>query len=661
MYSLLLRLPTGFEWLLAWRIVRARKSRFLNVITTVAIVGIAFGVLMLTIVLSVTGGFQDTFRERILGLHPHLLVWPRDDSFTDYRAAIEELELDERVIAATPATYDDMMLAHGDHRAGAVVKGVDVRSVGKVLDVESLLTSGALVPLDEEPRARVDGDQILIDNFVQETSWTLVVWGADQVLMVPDTEGQPLPDECFLSIVHANAALGNIDIAIKESKAARAAGLKPGGISRPVLLPAGTATLELGEQSSGQDPALESGGRYLYILAAHSAGLLITQEKHRPAPGEARVRVVDARPSGARALTATADTTRLHTGPLTGGGTLHDSRMVAARPPGIILGTALAERLSASVGDLIAVSSTSRGLANGGTAPMGMAPTSGRFRVEGVFKSGYFDYDKRFALVGFSAAIRFLGTGDRAKWLEVKVDDVFQIDSRKQAVMDILQPYSLGAFSGDISTSASRVDAVLNGEVSQFVIEEPDSALGLLRNSAQVLTVLRTSMPHTFSRQNEYSVITWQEVNQPLFQALKLQKLVLSIFFLIIIVVAAFNIVGTQIMMVHQKTREIAILKALGANRKSVRRVFLIQGFIVSSLGAFIGLVLGLGSCLLLDWIGYPLEPEVYLIDHLPVTIELAEIGIVCVAALMLTFVATLYSANRAGRLLPVDGIRYIE
>ena len=638
----------GFEWLLAWRIVRARKSRFLNVITTVAVVGIAFGVMQLTIVLSVTGGFQEAFRDRILGLHPHILVWPRDDEFSDYRQSIALLESDPRILGATPATYDEMMIAHGDHRAGAVVKGLELATAHKVLNLEGIMKDGKLSSLNEQPSVGRTGDAIQLDNLVQETSWTVILWGDDQVLVHEDQPVQPFPDEASVTIIHAAPKRGAIDVALKNSEVALTSDLKPGKSTRPVTLPSGLATLAI---DTSQELELESGQAYLYILG-DAGGRLVPVNGSRPAAGEAAIRVVDARPAGAAKRRVVVGAETIPSG---------ETRTVAARMPGIILGSALARRLGAKVGDSLAMSTPFRGLGDRGMAPVGMEPTSGRFKVGGIFESGYFDYDKRFAIVEFAAARRFLNTGDRAKWLEVKVDDVFQIDTRKQLVQDLLQPYSLASFATDIDKTVARLDATMKGEVSQFEIEEPETALGLLRNSVQLLTLLRTNTPHAFSRSSDYAVITWDEVNEPLFMALKLQKLVLSVFFLIIIVVAAFNVVGTQIMMVHQKTREIAILKALGANRWRVRKVFLIQGFIVSFLGVMSGVILGLLCCLALDKIGYPLEPEVYLISKLPVQIDLLEVGVVCAAALLLTFLATLYSAGKAGRLMPVDGIRYIE
>ncbi|MFT5431168.1 MAG: ABC-type lipoprotein release transport system permease subunit [Myxococcota bacterium] len=658
MSRLIARFRPGFEWLLAWRIVRSRKSQFLSVITVVAVVGISVGVSALTIVLSVTGGFQDAFRERILGLHPHLLVWPRDSRFSEYRDIAARLESDPRVLGATAATYDEMMMAHGDRRAGAVVKGVDLKTVEKVLNLRELISEGSLDSLDEAPVLSRSVGQIELSNLVHETSWTVVLWGESDVSVLMEEPTAPGPDEASLVVMNAAPNTGDLDVALDASNFARISALKPGDFSRPTIVPAGDVSMTVDTSDGNKHPvfagdvSLQSGHSYILVVTPDGTGDLLTVSPTRPATGEARLRVVETRPKGSGALTVTAANIVIPPG---------KDVLIPARAPAILLGAALAERLQANVGETVSLASSFRGLMGGGPAPMGMEPTSGRFVVGGLFKSGYYDYDKRFAIAAFGAATRFLNTGDRAKWLEVKIDNIFRIDERKQVVQDLLQPYSMETFVGDLRRAHERARAVLAGEVSQYEVEDADSLLAVLRNAAQGIGLLRTTSPHTFSRQNNYAIITWHEVNEPLFQALKLQKLVLSIFFLIIIVVAAFNVVGTQIMMVQQKTKEIAILKALGCTRWMVQKVFLIQGLMVATLGTAIGLVVGLGVCGLLELVGYPLEPEVYLISKLPVAINFLEIGLVSTAALILTFLATLFSANRAGRMLPADGLRYIE
>jgi hypothetical protein len=121
--------------------------------------------------------------------------------------------------------------------------------------------------------------------------------------------------------------------------------------------------------------------------------------------------------------------------------------------------------------------------------------------VAGTFRSGYYDYDKKVGLVSFGAAQRFLNRGDVAKFVEVKIDDVFAIDSRKQVVQDLLQPYTLGDFLEDVSQSRESIEAVLEGKVSQAPIEkQPASVIGLLRNASKVLSVLRGRSAHTFTQ-----------------------------------------------------------------------------------------------------------------------------------------------------------------
>ncbi len=645
------RMLFGVEWLLAWRIVRSRQSRFLSVITVVAVMGVALGVSALIVVPGITSGFQDAFRDRILGLQPHLLVWPRGEEFQNYDEVAAQLVAQPNIVGVTPATYDEMMMAHGDHRAGTVVKGVDYESVQAVYDLAGMLVSGSLTSLDENPKAFWKENELVIDNLVQETSWTAVVFGNQRVALWAEDIGGALPDEALVSILNVDTSLGPLDAALLGSVHARMVAQPVGIPSKPISVPSGKTRLRIKDRELFEAGVeLKSGQSYLAVVTPAKA-ILIEASLQRPSPGAARLRVVDARGS-ASPLSVRVDDQSVALGAVA---------EVAARPPSVLIGQALAERLVADVGDLVTLASSQRGLGVRGLAPVGMEPTSGRFRIAGIFKSGYYDYDKRFGVVSFDAALRLLGTGDRAKWLEVKTDDVFALDQRKLSIRNVLEPYALGAFVDDVSRMRERLQRLLDSEISQYDVEQPTSLLGLLRNSAQALAVTRGNSATMFSQQDSYQLLSWYEANEALLDAMKLQKLVLWIIFLIIVVLASFNIVGTQLMTVNQKTKEISLLKALGATSWMVRRIFLIQGLIVSSLGAFIGLVIGLSSCGVLILVGYPLEPEVYLIDRLPVSIEAIEVVLAVISTLLLTFVATLYSAGRAGRLMPVEGIRYVE
>jgi lipoprotein-releasing system permease protein len=156
-----------------------------------------------------------------------------------------------------------------------------------------------------------------------------------------------------------------------------------------------------------------------------------------------------------------------------------------------------------------------------------------------------------------------------------------------------------------------------------------------------------------------YRTEDWQSQNSSLFQALKLEKLGMSFILMLIIVVAAFNIVGTLTMVVSDKTKEIGILRAMGMPAAAIRRIFLAQGFMIGLFGTALGLTLGLGTAIALDHYKLiPLDPQIYFIDHLPVAHQARDIAVTAVASLLIAALATLYPALQASRLLPVEAMR---
>ncbi|HVZ74717.1 MAG TPA: FtsX-like permease family protein [Polyangia bacterium] len=156
-----------------------------------------------------------------------------------------------------------------------------------------------------------------------------------------------------------------------------------------------------------------------------------------------------------------------------------------------------------------------------------------------------------------------------------------------------------------------------------------------------------------------YRVIDWKELNHNLFMALTMQKLMVSLVLVLIIVVAAFNILASLTMIVLSKFREIAILQAMGARRPTIARIFLVAGVTVGGIGTGLGLLFGLLACFLARLYGYPLDPKVYLIGELPVRVAPIELLEVAAATLAICCIATLYPAWRASRLRAVDGLRY--
>ncbi len=233
----------------------------------------------------------------------------------------------------------------------------------------------------------------------------------------------------------------------------------------------------------------------------------------------------------------------------------------------------------------------------GDLGPVGPQPRSRAFRVAAIFFSGMYEYDAKFAYLDLDEARRFFGTGDGVTGLELKVSDV----DRARPIL-------------------SRVTAALGGW--------------------------------------PYRTKDWGELNRNLFSALRMEKLVMAVILGFIVLVASFIIVATLIMLVLEKTREIAVLKSMGAGIPSIMKIFVIEGMIIGAVGTFFGLVLGYGTCLLVGDVGIPLDPEVYYIDNLPVRIDPSQWVMVALMSLALAFLATIYPATKAARLRPVDGLR---
>jgi lipoprotein-releasing system permease protein len=150
----------------------------------------------------------------------------------------------------------------------------------------------------------------------------------------------------------------------------------------------------------------------------------------------------------------------------------------------------------------------------------------------------------------------------------------------------------------------------------------------------------------------------WKEMNRNLFAALKLEKIIMFIILVLIILVAAFNIIGTLTMIVIEKSREIAILKAMGATRRAVMGIFMLDGLLIGGVGVVIGIPLGYLVCWAIETF-YTLPADVYYISHIPVRISLFDVVLVAGSALLITFLATVYPSWQAGRLAPVEALRY--
>jgi lipoprotein-releasing system permease protein len=268
------------------------------------------------------------------------------------------------------------------------------------------------------------------------------------------------------------------------------------------------------------------------------------------------------------------------------------AQRVIAMPP-IVLGQDMADNLGAKVGDTVLVTSP-----QGELTPFGMVPKYNRFKVVGIFNSGFFDYDSSWAFARLSDSQKLFGLGDLISVLEFKIDDLDQADPIAHEIED-------AAGQGFMATNALR------------------------QNSA-------------------------------LFKALKTERLVTFITIGLIVFVAALNILISLIMMVMEKTKDIAVLMSMGTRRAQVRNLFIAQGVLIGVVGTAIGLVLGYA----ISYAGghyhvISLSPEVYSIDYVPFAPRLSDGVIVALVAIGVSFVATLYPSWSAARILPAEALRY--
>lgn len=235
----------------------------------------------------------------------------------------------------------------------------------------------------------------------------------------------------------------------------------------------------------------------------------------------------------------------------------------------------------------------------GRLTPLGRVPRSQTFRVAGIFDSGMYEYDSTIAYVSLWAAQRFLGIGDRVTGIEVRVDDIYAADRVARAIGKALDGYP-------------------------------------------------------------YWSRDWMRMNKNLFSALKLEKIVMFIILTLIILVAAFNIVGTLIMVVIEKTRDIAILKSMGATRRSIMKIFMIEGAVIGLVGTLLGLLGGYTLCTLLATYKFiELPSDVYYISTLPVQMNPLDVALIALAAIVITLAASVYPAWQASRFDPAEAIRY--
>jgi lipoprotein-releasing system permease protein len=522
------------------RYLRSKKRATVSMITLISIVGVALGVAALLAVLSITTGFEQVFKDRVLGVNAHVLILKYGREFRDYRDVLGTVGDMPEVSGIAPFSINEMMLTKGERRAVVLVKGVTDAGVQNVLDLPQQMIAG-----DLEGLARAGARPEEARTPTTDATWQWLRDARDrerageepalQPVNTGEVEEKPVESTAPGRTPYWEQEQARLDA--ERDAARRARRPKVGAVAKPGAIEAMLGELDDDALALPDDPDWEAG------LAQGSA----------LEPLEAL--------------------------------------------PGMIVGKTLAEDLGLEIGDRVRLISPLAALGLALSDPRGSSTRSREFRVIGVFQAGFQEYDSGLVYTDLFEAQRLFDEGDNVTGVELRVHD---LDTS----------YAL----------ARRIEQDLGGA---------------------------------------FHSLDWSELNRNLFTALEVQKIALTLVIATIIFVAAFNVIATLIMIVLEKKREIAILKAMGATDITVLGVFMVQGVVVGVIGTLLGVLVGGGIVTYLHKVRFPLDPKVYLIDHLPVvlnpTVFLVTIGI----ALLICTLSTIAPSWWAARMLPVDGLRY--
>jgi lipoprotein-releasing system permease protein len=413
-----------YELFIGLRYLRARRREgFISLITVISVLGVMIGVMTLNVVMAVMTGFEETLRDRLLGINAHVALVKSGDQLRDYEKLVEQVRQANGVVAASPTIYGQVMLTSGPRVSGVVVRGIDPDRVNQVVDIERYIKEGSLQSLKQQQPVRTG--------------------------------------------------------------------------ERTVLL------------------------------------------------------------------------------------------------PGVIIGARLANQLGVFPGSPLQVLSPL-----GSPTAIGVIPKVRRFVVVGIFDSGMSEIDSTLIYMNLADAQKFFELGDAVTNIEIRVQDVYR---------------------------------------AQGVAQDIQRRLGF-----------------------PYLTEDWSRLWPNLFSALRLEKTVYFLVLLLMVLIGAFNIISTLIMVVMEKRKDIAILQSMGATRESIRRIFLIKGCVIGIVGTFLGVLLGLAiSVLIQEYRFIELPKDVFLISTVPVRIYLSNFTLVAFASLLVCLVASIYPARQAAKLDPVEIIRY--
>jgi lipoprotein-releasing system permease protein len=282
-----------------------------------------------------------------------------------------------------------------------------------------------------------------------------------------------------------------------------------------------------------------------------------------------------------------------HDGETVMGGAPDSVQLGGELAPPIVIGHELAMSLGAGIGDTLLVTSP-----QGELTPLGLVPRYQRFRVVGIFASGFYQYDDGYAFMRLKDAQRLFSEPDLVSMISFKIDDLYQAPEVGKAIEEAAGP--------------------------------------------------------------GFQATNWMQQNRELFRAMKLEQVVTFVILALIVVVAALNILIALTMMVMEKTRDIAVMMSFGVRAEQVRNIFLLQGLLISGIGTTLGLVVGYAASILGSHYRFiHLDASVYSIDYLPFAPRLVDALIVAAVSLGMSLLATIYPSSSAASVLPAEALRY--
>jgi lipoprotein-releasing system permease protein len=527
----------GYPLSIALRYLASKKRSMISISTALAIGGVLLGVAALTIVMSVTGGFLEQFRDKVLGVNAHVLVLKYSIDFREYRDIMKKVEGMPHVIGVAPFVINPMMVTHQDHTAtGVLLKGVDPELLPTVLDLPKHITDGSLSGL------RRDGAK------PPERSFDPLQRELDAPRPAPTTKNGEPPQDSLLRAIQRE-----VDDEMKRDAGAPALT----AAAAPPPPPAPSAELKDVKK------------------VAAAAAPLPRRETMTPTGGyKSQLPDDDFIPDA-----VDPDPCK--------------SADRVAHMPGIVVGRTLAKQLDVGLGDCVQVTSPQIGLSFGGAR----SPIAKQFRVIAIFEAGFDQYDSKLVYTDLYEAQDFYEYGDSVTGIEMKLDDIDKAD----------------AVAKDITLRLNN---------------------GL------------------------YNTMTWSQLNHGLFTALWLQRLMMSVALGLMIVLASCTVVATLIMVVLEKKKEIAVLKAIGGTNGAILRIFLYQGGFIGLAGTTLGIAIGWACCRFLVYYAFPLDPKVYFISQLPVSMHAFELIVPSLVAMGVCLLATIPPALYAAWLRPADGLR---